>query len=147
MIWVVHRRSHEQRVCGKDWSHRRCPTSSLLPPSFTTMSTQPHRSQDTDGASSPRNFSELWNEALHRYKDETGKDLFDHTVANALLSSPSNAEEVMKCLDEQNQAFKAFRGQGQRVRVVLRTIVDAVLLIKDCAEVDCLQPCICGAYP
>ena len=102
------------------------------------MSTRPPRS--VNASSSPRNFAEIWDEALHRYKDETGKDLLDLPIANAFPSTPSNAEEVMKRFDEQNQAFKAFRDHGQKVRGVLTSIVDVVLLLKDGAEAAAVSP-------
>ena len=98
------------------------------------MSTQPHLSVDPGGASSPRNFSELWNEALHRYKDETGKNLLDTPTAKAFPSDPRNAEEIMALFEKQSDAFHAFRDSGKNVRGVLRSIVDGVLLIKDCPE-------------
>ena len=115
------------------------------------MSTRPHRSKDTDGASSPRNFSELWNEALHRYKDETGKNLLDTPTAKAFPSDPRSAEEIMEVFEKQSDAFDTFRDSGNKVRGVLRSIVDGVLLIKDCAEgasvsFSCLHPDIYGAY-
>ena len=96
------------------------------------MSTQ--ISQSVNTAAIPRNFAQIWDEALRRYKDETGKDLLDLPVANAFRSTPGSADEVMKRFDEQNQAFKAFRDHGQKLRGVLRSIVDVVLLIKDWAE-------------
>ena len=98
------------------------------------MSTQPHLSVDPGGASSPRNFSGLWDEALHRYKDETGKELPDLPTAQAFPSNPRNAEEIMTLFEKQGDMFDAFRDSGKKVRGVLRSIVDGVLLIKDCAE-------------
>ena len=93
-----------------------------------------------ESLSIPRNFSKLWDEALRRYKDETGKDLLDLPIAGAFPSTPSDAKEVMKRFDAQNQAFKAFRDHGQKIRGVLTSFVDVVLIIKDCAEGASVSP-------
>ena len=104
------------------------------------MSAQPSHSVNT--APSPRNFTELWDEALRRYKDETGKDLLDLPTAQAFPSNPRNAEEIMTLFEKQGDAFDAFRDSGNKVRGILRSIVDGVLLIKDCAEGASVSPTV-----
>ena len=95
---------------------------------------------DRETNSSPRNFGELWTEALRRYKTETGNDLLELPAAKAFPTNPGSTEEVMKHFKEQNEAFEAFRSRGKRILGVLKPIVDVVLLIKDCAEDASVSP-------
>ena len=108
------------------------PTTIIVP-----MSTQPSQCVK---APSPRNFSELWDKALRRYEEESKEDIRNIHNKNAFPSTPSNAEEVMERFDEQNQAFKDFRDHGQKVRGVLTSIVDVVLLLKDGADGASVSP-------
>ena len=107
---------------------------------MSTLRAPTAQAVNRDSDSSPRNFGELWNEALRRYKDETGKDLLELPAAKAFPSNPSSAEEVMKHFEEQNEAFKVFRASGKKVLGVLRPIVDVVLLIKDFTEGTSVSP-------
>ncbi|VDB86855.1 unnamed protein product [Peniophora sp. CBMAI 1063] len=81
-----------------------------------------------------RQFNGLWEDALRRYQAETGKDLRDLPAAKHFLSQPHTAEETINYFDKQTVLFEDFRGSGERVRGVLKPIVDVVSFLKENAE-------------
>ena len=107
---------------------------------MSTLRAPTAQAVNRDSDSSPRNFGELWTEALRQYKTETGNDLLELPAAKAFPTTPGITEEVLKHFKEQNEAFKVFRARGKKVLGVLKPIVDVVLLIKDCAEGASVSP-------
>ncbi|KZV62652.1 hypothetical protein PENSPDRAFT_670203 [Peniophora sp. CONT] len=101
------------------------------------MSPQPASSSQpaTTGKDPALNdFGKLWEDALRRYKEKTGKDLLELPFAKAFPARPDSADEIMEHLEKQNESFEVFRTSAKKILNVLRPIVDIVLLIKDCAE-------------
>lgn len=85
----------------------------------------------TGNHSSPRNFGELWDEALRRYKIETKKDLLSLPFAKDFPARPSDATEVIEHFKKQDESFKAFRDLGHDMLSVLESIVHFVHLFID----------------
>ncbi|KZV62659.1 hypothetical protein PENSPDRAFT_739236 [Peniophora sp. CONT] len=87
---------------------------------------------DPEGPIPVNDFGKLWKDALQRYKEETDRDLLELPIGKTFPPSPSSADEIMRCFEKQNESFKAFRTRGEKIRRVLRPIVDIVLVFKEC---------------
>ncbi|KZV64104.1 hypothetical protein PENSPDRAFT_669248 [Peniophora sp. CONT] len=79
-------------------------------------------------------YDKLWDNALERYKKETGKSLRKHSSAQDFLSKTRSADEIIAQFEEQNESFVAFRDSGAKIRGVLKPVVDVVLFLKENAE-------------
>ena len=94
----------------------------------TSLISQPVRSSQNANL---RNFGELYNEALRRYEEKTGRKLTDHPLAEDLPTRPDSADEVIAIIEKQSGTFKGFRATGRNVLNVLKPIVHFVHLFID----------------
>ena len=69
---------------------------------------------------------ERWKQALEKYREETGRDLLQHSFATD-IQSQSSIDGVM----EQFANFKNFRSRGRKVLRVLKPIVSVVIRFID----------------
>ena len=69
---------------------------------------------------------ERWKEALERYREETGRDLLQHSFATD-IQSQSSIDGVI----EQFANFKNFRSRGRKILRVLKPIVSVVIRFID----------------
>jgi hypothetical protein len=76
------------------------------------------------------NFNELWVAALHRYQDETGRELSQTPYFTPLISS-SSADDVCRVLQDRGECLKAFRARGEKIRAVLAPIARLVQFFVD----------------
>ena len=94
----------------------------------TSLISQPVLSSQTANL---RNFGEVYNEALRRYEEKTGRKLSEHPLAESLPTRSNNAEEVIAIIEKQSGTFKGFRATGRNLLNVLKPIVHFVHLFID----------------
>lgn len=90
----------------------------------STGPTPPHIDSAENG------FNQLWEEALARYKLETGHDLEQAPFAEELFKCTS-VDEVARVLNDRKETVKAFRAHGHKIRAVLTPIVRIMKLFLD----------------
>ena len=69
---------------------------------------------------------ERWKQALEKYREETGRDLLQHSFAKD-IQSQSGIDGVM----EQFANFKNFRSRGRKILRVLKPIVGVIIRFID----------------
>lgn len=84
--------------------------------------------------SDERDLDKLWDDALQEYEDETGKSLRELPVAKNLPTGLHSTDQLIEHFEKQKELFKVFRASGNKVRGVLRPIVDVLLVLKQGAE-------------
>ena len=95
------------------------------------MSSQPAPGSQTDEGPTRTDLNKLWEDALKRYRQETKKDLFDHSIAKDLPALPGDLDQVIALFEYHKGLFKTFRDSGGRARKLLKLIVSAVLPFLD----------------
>ena len=73
-------------------------------------------------------FNGLWREALDRYQANSGRQL---PSVDVFASKSLDPDEVIRYIDERGQEFKSFRTEGEKIRRVLRPMVDLILPFLD----------------
>jgi hypothetical protein len=76
-------------------------------------------------------FNELWEAALSRYRDQTGRELRELEFAEHLLSTSTTADEIIESFKKQCNSFKSFRANGRNIFTRLTMIVRIVLQFID----------------
>ena len=84
---------------------------------FSTLSNEKPADSDAE---------ERWKQALEKYREETGRDLLQHSFAKD-IQSQSSIDGVM----EQFANFKNFRSRGRKILRVLKPIVSVVIRFID----------------
>jgi len=80
-----------------------------------------------------RGFNELWEAALSRYRDQTGRELRELKFAEHLLSTTTTADDIIESFKKQCNSFKTFRASGGNILTRLTIIVRIVLQLIDTA--------------
>jgi hypothetical protein len=84
----------------------------------------------------PNEFTELWNDALAKFKESTGVDPLTDKLASPIASC-KDADEVMIRLDDEMEAFESFRAEDSRWGKLrnnyIKPLVDFVLTVNDVA--------------
>ncbi|KZV72347.1 hypothetical protein PENSPDRAFT_683734 [Peniophora sp. CONT] len=75
-----------------------------------------------------RGLDKLWNDAAAKYEEETGHRL---TFVDGFPSESRNPDEIIEFIVKQSDSLKASRAVGERIRRVLKPIVNVVLLFLD----------------
>jgi hypothetical protein len=70
----------------------------------------------------PSTFQNLWLDALRRYKEKTGVDLFRISYI-ASIAACETVDDVMSILEVQDKNFRDFRRRGQKIRDALAPVV------------------------
>ena len=94
----------------------------------TSLVSQPVLSSQTANL---RNFGEVYNEAVRRYEEQTGRKLSEHPLVESLPTRPDSADEVIAIIEKQSGTFKGFRDTGRNLLNVLQPIVHFVHLFID----------------
>ena len=91
-----------------------------------------------------RGFNELWEAAMSRYRDQTGRELRQLKFAEHLLSTFTTADEIIESFKKQCNSFKSFRANGGNIFSRLTIIVRIVLqLIDTTAEAASVRTSSC----
>jgi hypothetical protein len=106
--------------------HPRTPMSSLPASGSQRVS--------LSSATAPTDFGRLWDDALQRYRVETGNELLTLPMVKECPSHPRGADEIVAYFEKQEKAFSAFRANGEKIRGVLKPVVDIVLFLGKVAE-------------
>ena len=94
----------------------------------TPLVSQPVLSSQTANL---RNFGEVYDEAVRRYEEQTGRKLSEHPLVESLPTRPDSADEVIAIIEKQSGTFKGFRATGRNLLNVLKPIVHFVHLFID----------------
>ncbi|EKM54837.1 uncharacterized protein PHACADRAFT_197262 [Phanerochaete carnosa HHB-10118-sp] len=96
---------------------------------MSTPNTQPGTG-DHDASAGSLGFQRLWEDAMKKYNDVTGKDLRCSSLFDK-MSGAGSIEEVESILREHDKGFKAFRANGEKARAVIAPIVTLTKLFVD----------------
>ena len=69
-----------------------------------------------------QDFSDIWNEAVNRYKSETKAD----TLPLSALDTASDAESIVTAIAGNRKDFEDSRAKGKRLREVLKPTMKIV---------------------
>lgn len=78
----------------------------------------------------PNDFTQLWDDAKARYRNDTGQDLVDVPFA-AELRACNSVDDVIHILDGHDEAFDAFRAHGKKFRKLIDPVVRILQLIME----------------
>ena len=110
------------------------PSLNPLPPSaFRPLTASTPRSLATFLPflmSQPSSFQDIFNAALHDYKNQTGVSLADHTFAKQ-LETCNSVDSVTAILQEQAQIFREFKEDDGKIMKSLKSSVDVLYALSN----------------
>jgi len=80
--------------------------------------------------SQPSSFQDIFNAALHDYKNQTGISLADHTFAKQ-LDTCNSVDSVTAILQEQAQIFREFKEDDGKIMKSLKSSVDVLYALSN----------------
>ena len=82
-------------------------------------------SSSANTTSTPFNFEEIFNAALTKYRERTGKDLRNHPLASK-IDNCDNPDSILNIFQEQAQEFDKFRKGNANLVKWLKPVVNVL---------------------
>jgi len=113
--------------------HRPCTATAtrLYPTIPLCLPASSHNIRRLSHSTMSSNFEAIFNAAVARYTNQTGRDLYDHPLASK-VSACDSVESVLAIFQDQAQEFDTFRNGNHKLIQWLQPVVNGLYTLSTC---------------